>query len=171
MSTHCTPRIIYHCPGLTRSNSIATLLRYSIAEAAVAAKRRGAAAVVAGTHVTWWFTGGGGDDDDVGLGGRKHMDCARCQQHLLGLGRLLPSRRGEVNGLAKLCYPPPPTLTHKLLCTYNVSCTRRPCCIYRRFRSHCCCLLRVQLFIHCAVIIYGCTFYRQSHFHVVTLLL
>jgi len=91
--------------GRTRSNSIVTLLRYS----AAAAKRRGAAAVVAGTHVTWWFTGGGGDDD-VGrgrgrLGGRKHMDCARCQQHLLGLGRLLPSRRKEVNGLAKLCYP------------------------------------------------------------------
>jgi len=117
VSTHCTLRIIYHCPGRTRSNSIATILCYSIAEAA--AKRRGAAAVVAGTHVTWLITVGSSDDDDVGrgrgrLGGRKHMDCARCQQHLLGLGRLLPSRRGEVNGLAKLCYPPPPTLPHKL---------------------------------------------------------
>lgn len=29
MSIHCTPRIIYHHPGRIRSNSIATLLRYS----------------------------------------------------------------------------------------------------------------------------------------------
>lgn len=137
VSTHCTPRIIYHCPGRTRSNSTATLLRYSVA---AAAKRRGAAAVVAGTHVTRCTGGGGSDNNDVGrgrgrLGGRKHMDRARRQEHLLGFGRLLPSQRGEVNGPTKLRYPVPSTLLHTLfVCTNNESCTRRACyCICKQF--------------------------------------
>lgn len=73
-----------------------------------------------------------------------------------GLGRLLPSRRGEVNGPAKLRYPPLPTLPHTLrmhkqraLHSTTLLLNNIMQAIPASLRI---CLLHVKLFIRCVII-------------------
>lgn len=132
--------IIYHCQRRAYIYRVTAavvhyiiILRYT----ATATKRRGAAVVVAGTHVKWRTAAVAATTATTWVAavvvsaGGEHMGCARVASNTCwGLGRLLPSRRGEVNGPAKLQqrYPrrlPPlqrPSIRYALRVCTNYTC-------------------------------------------------